>query len=621
MSYLVLARKYRPATFEDVAGQEHVTKTLLNGLHTGHIAHAYLFSGPRGVGKTTAARILAKVINCTAPSDKAPCNVCTACKEVNTGSSIDIIEVDGASNRGIDEVRDLRENVKFAPAHLTYKVYIIDEVHMLTEQAFNALLKTLEEPPKHIVFIFATTELHKIPETILSRCQKFHFKLIPLTTIVTRLEEILHTETITFEQDALMLIAHAAQGSMRDALSLLDQVLAYSPKHITKHDTEFILGVMDEEVLFSIIAAIIGHNTSLLLSLLEQLMNAGHDIQHIAADLREHYRTLMLLKIDPALAERLSLVPENIPRYTQQAEALTLGKITRDITVLSDTIEAMKWSEYPRLVFEICLVKLSTPYCSPDELVARLETMQSPILDAPYHTPLPPTAHQSSSMPNTVSTHASHEQDVAIKEKKPSHITPQAAIQKKEKIAPMTAVRMNEPTQEYTTPSEPENATLVSEDLRICWKKAIAIAKKEKVYFSSYLSDDQEIELHDNAMTIFFGTLFHANGVAKHKQVVENALQQVFGKTIRIVCQNTGTGTASRTAPDTASSLAPSLDDVPDALPTSSMDNQEDGAVTTATECADNTVLSYTPDEIVQAEPVIKHVLDLFDGELVPPKR
>jgi DNA polymerase-3 subunit gamma/tau len=248
MSYIVLARRYRPQNFDELIGQSHVALTLKNALALNRIAHAYLFSGPRGVGKTSAARILAKSLDCEKRKDHSPCNTCVSCEEITKGISMDVIEIDGASNRGIDEIRNLRENVKFAPVSGKYRIYIIDEVHMLTKEAFNALLKTLEEPPPHVIFIFATTEPYKVPLTIISRCQRFDFRRVSVNEIVKHLQYIAGKENIDVEDEALYLIAQASEGSMRDSQSLLDQAVSYSGKKIAKKDVQDFLGLTEEKL-------------------------------------------------------------------------------------------------------------------------------------------------------------------------------------------------------------------------------------------------------------------------------------------------------------------------------------------------------------------------------------
>ena len=257
MSYIVFARKWRPQNFDEVIGQEHVTKTLKNAFNSGRIAHAYIFSGPRGIGKTSTARILAKALNCQKDISTNPCNKCSTCSEIAKGTNLDVLEIDGASNRGIDEVRQLRENIKFSPTSSRYKIYIIDEVHMLTIEAFNALLKTLEEPPAHVKFIFATTQPHKVPSTILSRCQRFDFRRIPIVQIVQKLKEISKAEHIKIDEKVLVAIAKACEGSLRDAESILDQLTSYGRDTISLKDVSSVLGLIEQDVLFEFAKKII----------------------------------------------------------------------------------------------------------------------------------------------------------------------------------------------------------------------------------------------------------------------------------------------------------------------------------------------------------------------------
>ena len=277
MSYLVLARKYRPQTFDELVGQAHITELLRKSIESGRIAHAFLFCGPRGIGKTSCARILAKSLNCQNGPTLKPCGECPACLEIANGNSFDVIEIDGASNRGIDEIRTLRENVKFAPSYGRYKIYIVDEVHMLTSDAFNALLKTLEEPPEHVKFIFATTEVHKVPATILSRCQRFDFKRIQVEIIMDNLKGICVKENLKANEEALFAIAKASQGSMRDALSILDQLSALSDKGIDAADVFSMLGMVEIEFLFDLTDALIARNCVKALDIFNQVIERGKD--------------------------------------------------------------------------------------------------------------------------------------------------------------------------------------------------------------------------------------------------------------------------------------------------------------------------------------------------------
>src|SRR6185369_13417504 len=292
----VLARKYRPQTFSDLTGQDHVSRTLQNAIESGRVAHAFLFTGARGVGKTSTARILAKTLNCERGVTHEPCNVCHLCIEITKGTSTDVFEIDGASNTGVDDIRELRDNVKYLPSHSRYKIFIIDEVHMLTNNAFNALLKTLEEPPAHVKFIFATTEPHKLPVTILSRCQRFDFKRVPLAKMIARLRFILDQEKVTMSDTALAMVARKGDGSMRDSLSALDQVLAFCGEKVDDPAVISLLGVVDRTLLLSAIDAILARDTATLVDIVRTVDDSGYNIRHFCHELIELMRTLLLIR-------------------------------------------------------------------------------------------------------------------------------------------------------------------------------------------------------------------------------------------------------------------------------------------------------------------------------------
>ncbi len=360
MSYLVLARKYRPQNFEELAGQTHITDLLRKSIESGRIAHAFLFCGPRGIGKTSCARILAKSLNCQNGPTLKPCGQCPACLEIANGNSFDVMEIDGASNRGIDEVRALRENVKFAPGYGRFKIYIVDEVHMLTSDAFNALLKTLEEPPPHVKFIFATTEVHKVPATILSRCQRFDFKRIPVEIIMANLKSICVKEQLKADEEALFAMAKAAQGSMRDALSILDQLSALNDKGIDAADVFSMLGMVELEYLFELTDALIARNCVKALEVFHQVIDRGKDIKQLGRDLTEHFRHIMIVKAGGVGLSGLIDYPAAVKqRLADQAQKITMAGILRAIELLIEAQETGRVMETLRMPLEIAFAKLT----------------------------------------------------------------------------------------------------------------------------------------------------------------------------------------------------------------------------------------------------------------------
>jgi len=341
-------------------GQAHITELLRKSIESGRIAHAFLFCGPRGIGKTSCARILAKSLNCQNGPTLKPCGECSACLEIANGNSFDVIEIDGASNRGIDEIRTLRENVKFAPSYGRYKIYIVDEVHMLTTDAFNALLKTLEEPPEYVKFIFATTEVHKVPGTILSRCQRFDFKRIPVEIIMANLRSICVKENLKANEEALFAIAKASQGSMRDALSVLDQLSALSDRGIDAADVFSMLGIVEIEFLFDLTDALIARSCIKALDIFNQVIERGKDIKQLGKDLTEHFRHLMIVKVGGVSLNGLIDYPSGVKqRLAAQAEKITIAGILRAIELFIEAQEMARVMETLRMPLELAFAKLT----------------------------------------------------------------------------------------------------------------------------------------------------------------------------------------------------------------------------------------------------------------------
>ncbi len=410
MSYLVLARKWRPQRFEDLVGQDHVSKTLANAIATGRVAHAFLFTGVRGVGKTTSARILAKALNCMGPADDpkhgasygptiTPCLSCPACLEIAQGTDMDVREIDGASYNGVDEVRKLQDSLPYRPARDRYKIFIVDEVHMLSQNAWNAFLKTLEEPPAHVKFIFATTEVHKVPVTILSRVQRFDFKLIASQTMAGRLREVLTAEQIEADDAAVSIVAREAAGSMRDAMSVLDQVIAWGGSKLVGADVARVLGVASHSVLYELASALTGGDAARALTIVSDLANQGYDIAHVARDLLALLRNLVVARVVKEPSELLDLPDEEARDVQRLASGADADDLSRLYHGFSQGFDEVVKNERPRMALEMLLVRLARrpPLLPIDDWVNRLAALERRLGGSPQpgqQQPRPPAAQR-----------------------------------------------------------------------------------------------------------------------------------------------------------------------------------------------------------------------------------
>ena len=381
MGYTALYRKFRPDTFSDVKGQDAIVQTLKNQINADRIGHAYLFCGTRGTGKTTVAKILAKAVNCEHPVDGNPCNECATCKAISSGSSMNVIEIDAASNNGVDNIREIREETAYSPTEGKYKVYIIDEVHMLSIGAFNALLKTLEEPPSYVIFILATTEAHKIPITILSRCQRYDFKRISILTIADRLSQLMKEEQVDVEEKAIRYIARKADGSMRDALSLMDQCIAfYLGKRLTYDNVLDVLGAVDTEIFSKMLRLILENKVTELLKMLEELVMQGRELGQFVTDFTWYMRNLLLLKASDDLEDVLDVSTDNLKLLQEEAGMVREDTLIRYIRIFSELSGQIKYESSKRIAIEVALIKLCRPEMEQDETslldrIRRLEQM------------------------------------------------------------------------------------------------------------------------------------------------------------------------------------------------------------------------------------------------------
>jgi DNA polymerase-3 subunit gamma/tau len=519
MAYTALYRVYRPQTFSDVVGQAHVTTTLRNALREGRLSHAYLFNGPRGTGKTSAAKIMAKAVNCEQPQDGEPCNQCASCKAINEGSVTDVLEIDAASNRGVEEIRDIREKVKFAPSDVKYKVYIIDEVHMLTTEAFNALLKTLEEPPSHVIFILATTEPHKLPATIISRCQRFDFHRIPLPEMVKRLKQICQAQHVEAEDQALHLVAKLAEGGMRDALSLLDQAISYSGAAVTANQVIQITGTVSQSYFSTLAKMIAERDMAKVIELFDQLMVQGKDPEQFLHDFLYYYRDMLLLKTAPSLQEIVerTMIDE---QFTGVAALYPLPVLYEVIEALNQALTQLKWSTYARVLVELTLVKL----CQLPEKHAAAAVQPSSGEDIAALTnrvrQLEQKLNQVLSGQVAVATAAGRE------ENRP----------REQRRAASAAGGFRTPTNKVREAARAVNESL-TQQIRGQWSQILSEVKKVKIQFQAWLINGQPVAASNDALVVVFTSPIHRDKTMEPelKGIVERVIHAVSGKQLQLL--------------------------------------------------------------------------------------
>lgn len=558
MGYQVTARKWRPQTFDDVVEQQHVTRTLTNAIRLGRIAHAYLFAGTRGVGKTTMARVLAKALNCEHGPTENPCNACQSCVEITQGTSMDIVEIDGASNRGIDEIRELRERLRYLPVRGRYKVYILDEVHMLTKEAFNALLKTLEEPPSHVVFVFATTEIERIPYTIVSRCQRFEFKRVSLTGLTAQLEHIAQSEGIRIARASLMRIAKAAEGSMRDAQSLLDQVVSYCGMEVRDEDVDQILGHVGVETLAQCLRALLQQDAAAALHTASLLQSEGHEATGIARALLEGLRHLIVLKTVPHPDALIPLSEADLATLRTVAELASLEEIYGQFHVLSAAEQTLRHASNPFLGLEMTLVRMAC--------IGHVQSLQSILAHLQQlETGLPTVS--TSSMSSTL-----QEENPAVALMQPLHDGRMAGVQTSGRQA--VGVSEAAPTQHYqrvpapavpvphAVPEAPQDAVLNTP--AGLWE---AIQQRVSPPLAGRMQCGRPVSLDEHRLVIGFAKQykFALDDLLEppNRVVVHDAAQALLGRSLRIDLELCDAGaTGNNAAPGTGDAPEPG----PDAL-------------------------------------------------------
>ena len=541
MSYLVLARKYRPTDFDNVIGQSHITDILKSAIESDRLAHAYLFCGPRGIGKTSCARILAKALNCQEGPTVKPCNTCAVCADITKGNSFDVLEIDGASNRGIDEIRALRENVKFAPNYSRYKVYIVDEVHMLTTEAFNALLKTLEEPPPHVKFIFATTEPNKLPATIISRCQRFDFKRISVQTTLTLLTEISKKEKVNIAQEALFAIARASKGSLRDALSILDQISALNDRTIGAEDVFSMLGIVETDLLFRLVDALGQKDCIEALKILESITEKGKDIRQMGRDLIEHFRHLMVIKIGGKSLGKLIDYPISIKELLlKQCDLFTLKEILKSIDTFIQAQETARITESNRMSLEVAFAKLT--YTGKERAVNNIKSpgaKQAPEQKSSY-SPMDVLKNKKGEV------RTFPDDDSSKPHKGPEEDMP-AATQQARAGGPDTpgpdAAESNEEEsiEKLAAVMEQDRMPLDIDRLRRSWDGITYAVSRKRMSVATYLQDGFPVELKKDTLVIGFNETqrFQKEALEDDKslKLVEDVLKEKTGRVIVIKYQ------------------------------------------------------------------------------------
>ena len=508
MSYRVLSLKYRPQSFNDLAGQEHVTKTLINAFKKDRVSQAYILTGPRGVGKTTTARVIAKALNCSKTKEGSPCNACQVCKEIIDGRNLDVLEIDGASNRGIEEMRNLREQIKYAPMNAPYKIFIIDEVHMLTNQAFNALLRTLEEPPEHGKFILATTDIHKVPSTIISRCQRFDFNRINETVISNQLSKIIDLEKIKIDNESLMAISTKADGSMRDALSILDQAIAFSGESITYDEVATIIGIIPLDIFFDYSNALSAKDYPKMFQTLSKIRSSSFQLDDLIDGLNLHFRNY-ILALTPDGETLMNLNESHKKEYVDTMSSWDLNDILQIINQFNKLHHTIKNSHQPLIAFEILSLKLMEMDKSViiSDLLAENSSNSNSANDKQF------TAEQKNFVQNDTK-----ELDKRVK--------PKADNSSKE-----TSIKIDDISHEKNAEPQPKVKNIGLDKIKDKWQDFIKVVNSERPSLGSTLDHSIPTNIKDNQLTITVSGLpeFSVNNLNHNKELIQKSLSTFYG--------------------------------------------------------------------------------------------